>query len=379
MRILLVGEYSRLHNSLKEGLSELGHKVVIVGNGDGFKDFPVDYSIEARWSKSAPINFLRQIIARLFNFDLGRIEQGLRFWKFLPLFRGFDVVQLINESPIQTNKTFELFLLRKLFKQNKNIFLLSCGCDYLSVEYLFSGKLYKSIIQPLQQHPELRKEYGYVLEYRTQNHRKLHEFVYENCRGIIASDIDYQMPLNGNKKFLSLIPNPINYTKLPFKALNPNDTIVIFLGINRWNYHQKGISYFERALKVINEKYHEKTEVIISENVPYAAYIESYDKAHIVLDQVYAYDQGYNALEAMAKGKVVFTGAEKEFESYYNLSEKVAINTVPDVDSIVRDLSYLIENPNEIIAIGERARKFIEVEHDYRIIANRYMEIWSAH
>jgi hypothetical protein len=30
-------------------------------------------------------------------------------------------------------------------------------------------------------------------------------------------------------------------------------------------------------------------------------YINSYNKAHILLDQVYAYDQGYNALEAMAK------------------------------------------------------------------------------
>jgi hypothetical protein len=37
-----------------------------------------------------------------------------------------------------------------------------------------------------------------------------------------------------------------------------------------------------------------------------------YNKSHIVLDQVFSYDQGYNALEAMAKA-VVFTGAETEF------------------------------------------------------------------
>jgi len=36
---------------------------------------------------------------------------------------------------------------------------------------------------------------------------------------------------------------------------------------------------------------------------------------------VYAYDQGFNALEAMAKGKVVFTGAEKEWLELYNLEE----------------------------------------------------------
>jgi len=48
MKILLLGEYSRLHNSLKEGLVQLGHEVTIVGCGDKFKQFPVDYSIYAK-------------------------------------------------------------------------------------------------------------------------------------------------------------------------------------------------------------------------------------------------------------------------------------------------------------------------------------------
>jgi len=35
MKILLIGEYSRLHNSLKEGLEKNGHNVTLVGSGDG--------------------------------------------------------------------------------------------------------------------------------------------------------------------------------------------------------------------------------------------------------------------------------------------------------------------------------------------------------
>jgi hypothetical protein len=50
---------------------------------------------------------------------------------------------------------------------------------------------------------------------------------------------------------------------------------------------------------------------IITKSIPYKDYINLY-KSHIVLDQVFSYDQGYNALEAMAKA-VVFTGAETEF------------------------------------------------------------------
>ena len=45
MKILLVGEYSRLHNSLKEGLENLGHQVTLIATGDYFKDYPADIKL----------------------------------------------------------------------------------------------------------------------------------------------------------------------------------------------------------------------------------------------------------------------------------------------------------------------------------------------
>ena len=81
----------------------------------------------------------------------------------------------------------------------------------------------------------------------------------------------------------------------------------------------------------------------------------------------------------MAKGKVVFTGAEKEFLEYYKLQEdEVAINALPDVEYLVEKLSFLIENPNKIEEIGKNARKFIEKEHDYKLIAKKYLDTWNA-
>jgi glycosyltransferase involved in cell wall biosynthesis len=72
-----------------------------------------------------------------------------------------------------------------------------------------------------------------------------------------------------------------------------------------------------------------------------------------------------------------FTGAEIEFEKYYNLTEKVAINALPDVDSLVKDLTHLIENPSEISAIGRRARTFIEEHHNYKNCAEDYLSKWN--
>ena len=50
MKILLVGEYSRLHNSLKEGLVELGHEVTIISTGDYFKDYPSDIKLRPKFT-----------------------------------------------------------------------------------------------------------------------------------------------------------------------------------------------------------------------------------------------------------------------------------------------------------------------------------------
>jgi glycosyltransferase involved in cell wall biosynthesis len=94
---------------------------------------------------------------------------------------------------------------------------------------------------------------------------------------------------------------------------------------------------------------------------------------------VYAYDQGYNALEAMAKGKVVFTGAEKEFEAHYKLAHRVAINAKPDVDYLVQQLSDLIDNPQQIKMISQQAREFILRAHHYKHIADTYLTTWEQH
>jgi hypothetical protein len=51
--------------------------------------------------------------------------------------------------------------------------------------------------------------------------------------------MDYHFPLLQNPKYLGLIPNPINTTKIDFKPLEIEDKVIIFHGINTANYHKK--------------------------------------------------------------------------------------------------------------------------------------------
>jgi len=378
MRILLVGEYSRLHNSLKEGLQKHGHEVVLLGTGDGFKNYPSDISIKPPLFSKPFFSSIAKAFDKLFNIQLIDLEYYFKLKKIIPILTGFDVVQLINEQSLKTSPNHEIQLVSQLLKQNKKVFLLSCGIDYLSVKYALDKKLEYSILTPYFEDQSLKKHYRFILKNVTSPYKKLHDFLFNNVKGVIASDFDYHIPLQGNSIYLGLIPNPINTDKIIFKTIEIKDKIVIFHGINRMNYIKKGNRYFEEALNIIKERHKSKVEIIVAENLPYKDYIKAFDDCHILLDQVYAYDQGYNALEAMAKGKIVFTGAEKEWLDYYNLKENsVAINALPDTNDIVSKLEWLINNPDEILKISNNARLFIEKEHHYIHISEQYLKTWS--
>ena len=216
-----------------------------------------------------------------------------------------------------------------------------------------------------------------MLSVLTKSHQKIHQILYKNSSGVIASDLDYVAPLIGNEKYLGMIANPINIDKIGSNETTISGKISFFLGINSGNSFTKGVSFFQNALVILQEKYPNLIEVKITTDIPYRAYQKHFESAHIILDQVYGLDQGFNALEAMAKGKVVFTGAETVFLKHYNLQEdEVAINALADVNYLVEKLSFLIENPSEISRIGKNAVQFIQKEHHYITQAEKYIGIW---
>lgn len=379
MKILLVGEYSRLHNSLKEGLLLLGHDVVLVSTGDYFKQFPADILFTRNFEQGF-LKKIKVILYRFFKNDITSKNIRSQFFKYAEKLKGYDVVQLINESPLGISPKHELEIIQFLKKHNKKLFLLSCGVDYMVLQFLLSYHSKYHILQGLKEGKVNKENYEFALKYQSSDFKDLHKKIQSLLHGIIASDLDYHIPLQGNPKYIGLIPNPINTDKIEPIPFQKSDTTIIFLGINRNNYHTKGIEYFEEALNILQKKYEGRISVIISENIPYEEYISLYNKAHIVLDQVLSWDQGYNALEAMAKGKVVFTGAENEFLEYYCLKEdEVCINALPDVAYLVSKLEDLINNPEKITEIGNNARNFIIKHHHYQLVAEQYLTTWNVH
>jgi glycosyltransferase involved in cell wall biosynthesis len=320
----------------------------------------------------------KNLFYKITRIDLEKLERGLRFYFLLPKLKDFDHVQLINSDAIETFSMLSRMLYKKLFKNIESRSLLICGDETPIIDYLFKKEFSYSILTPYFDDNSLKNHFEHPLKYRNKNYRKTFDWLAKNCQNLIASDLDYKIPMEKMGYDVRFIPNPINTIKIEFQQQKVSGKTVIFLGINRSSYLKKGTVFFEKALAIIQEKLGDKVEIITIENAPYSAYINSYNTAHIVLDQVYCYDQGYNALEAMAKGKVVFTGAGAAFTNHYNITEKVALNALPDVAYLVKELSFLIENPEKLTTIGNLARAFVEKEHDYIKIAKKYLGVWKS-
>ncbi|MBV7270429.1 glycosyltransferase [Winogradskyella luteola] len=378
MKILLVGEYSRLHNSLKEGLEKLNHDITIVAAYDGFKKYDVDLLIKKKYRRGIKKK-VKNLLYRLTGFDLESYNVIQQIQQLESQLRGYDIVQFINETPFGCSAEIETKIFDFISSRNNNTYLLSCGTDYISVNYANGKNLRYSILTPYKNGKDKTNLFAYGLKFLKPEFKALHYHIYNKINGVIASDMDYHLPLQNHPKYLGLIPNPINIDNLKFEELKIKDKIIIFHGINIQNYYKKGNDIFEDALGIIKQKYSDKIKVITVRNLPYSEYIKAYNQSQILLDQIYAYDQGYNALEAMAKGKVVFTGAEKEWLNHYNVKEDtIVINALPNAASIVEKLEWLIKNPSKIIEISKNARQFIEEHHHYVTSAKNYLNIWGT-
>ena len=229
MKILLLGEYSNFHNTLKKGLEKLNHTVVLAGRKDGFKSLPVDISFEPKYLAKAPLKYFRHSIYRIFKFDIAAFETIYLFYKNRETLKGFDFVQLINEYPIKSTPYFDKLLLKFIFKHNSKVYASACGNDVIYLNYILNASLPHHTLTPYVKNPKLKKDFKYSLEYLNTAHKKLHEFVIQHVKAYIPGDMDYEMAYKNHPKAKPLIPFPVNTELLDYQPLKVKGKIRYFM------------------------------------------------------------------------------------------------------------------------------------------------------
>lgn len=364
MKILLLGEYSDLHWTLAEGLRAFGHHVTVASDGDGFKNYERNIDL---FRKSSSIKDTSETLFSVI--------------KNLKNFKGYDVVQLINPCFTQLNVNVNKYLYRFLRRNNKRVFLGAFGDDSIWFDKCMDKNAFR--YSEFYIDGKENKYTDTTLVRRTlpkESYVTLNKEVADTCDGIIACLYEYYisyLPHYSSK--LTFIPLPINLDKIKKTDILNTDKIRFFIGINRARRKFKGSDRLYDSLLKVYSKYPDKIELIIAESVPYAEYLEMFQNSDVVLDQLYSYSPAMNGLLTLAEGKILVSGGEPEMYELLNEDKiRPIINVYPSDEDIFNKLEHIVLNRDKLLHVSDDGRLFVEKHHDYKVVAQQYLDFWRS-
>lgn len=354
MKILLMGEFSGYHTALKHGLEELGMECVLASNGDNWKKISGSNIRLFRTDFKNPVDkALKLVIEPLFG---------------MKKFYGYDVVQYVN--PIIYSTYVNKIIFDKIRHHSTKLFTAVSGDCYSLYDAYKKGKLGYYIYDD---NP------GLCASYTNDKHAKARisqeEYTYNHVDGIIPVMYEYAIGVKNRNNCLPTIPLPFESYKIDYQENKVDGKLVIMHGVIREKY--KGTAYILKAFDIIKEKYPNDVEIIVDGKLPLAEYLKVLQRTNILVDQCKEHGWSMNACFGMAQGKVVLSGASRNTLKEFGLTKSPIIHIKPDVNQIVSQLEYLIENRDKIEEFGYESRKFVENFHDHRRIAQLYLDSWN--
>lgn len=364
MKVLLLGEYSNVHWTLAEGLRALGHEVVVLSNGDFWKNYPRDIDLVHKEGK------------------LGGILYYLKALSLLPKLRGFDVVQVINPMFLELKAERIRFFYDYLRKHNKKIVLCAFGMDY-----------YWAYVNAHQK-PLLYSDFNIGSERRTDPiamrdyddwvgtpKEALNKYIAADCDAIVSGLYEYDVTYRaaGFSSKTTFIPFPIKATTVPCDSSQVTSTpLAIFVGISKARSAYKGTDIMLRAAQRIAEKYPNRVKLTVASGVPFEKYKQMLSEADVILDQLYAYTPAMNALEAMNRGTILVGGGEEaQYELIGEKQLRPIINVQPTEESVYEELEKLVLKGN-IQQLKRDSIEYVRRHHDHIKVAKQYEKLYLS-
>ncbi len=368
MRVLFMGDASNMHNCLATQLRRMGHDVVVASHG-------------SRW-----MNTERDIDLFRPPGRLGAIRYIGRILRALPKLRGFDIVQLVNPifldlKPAKVRPVFDY-----LRRHNRAIALSALGTDYIYYAACHDGHTYRYSDYFVGSEPS---PYVGSPEYLAQEQdnwkqpfmREHNDYIINRIDGAVACLWEYYVayrPVMGPRVTYAGIP--IDLESVTYRPIEHEpERVRFFIGIQRERSLIKGTDRLLAALRRVHDRFPDRCEMEIVENLPYAEYTARMARSHVLLDQLYSYTPATNALLAMAQGLVAVSGGEPE---YYDLIGERDNRPIVNVDPLVEGdidakLEHIINNKHLLPQMSRDSRAFVERHHNVADIARRYLDFWN--
>ncbi len=363
MKILLLGEYSNVHATLRKALIQLGHQVTLISNGDFWKNYPRDIDLSrtpGRW---------------------GGVCYTARLLTLLPRLRGYDVVQLINPMFLELKAERIMPIYHYLRRHNKKVFLGAFGMDYYWVKACC--QLMPLAYSDFNIGHQLRTDAiatAYRNEWEHTAKTTLNKEIATTCNGIIAGLYEYWAAYHPYlPEKTTYIPFPICCTTPPMSNRGIHSSpIRVFIGINKTRHKYKGTDIMLEALTNLHQKYPTLFTIQKAESVPFAQYKKMMAEADILIDQLYSYTPSMNTLEAMSQGIVCVGGGESDFYRFIGEKQlRPIINVKPSYNDVYAQLEYIILHPKQLPLLSAQSKAFVNKYHNHINVAKQYLQFWE--
>lgn len=377
MKILLIGEASFLHNTLKKGLVERGHRVTTMSDGNGWHDAPRDIDLrrDGRWGKLGGLRVVWQLL------------------RHLPQLCGNDVVQIHNYQFVPLMYRWNTLLLRFLKFTNRRVVKGCFGDDPQIFRRqaqgvpAYSDTYWSGQLQNADQH---RNRIAEVVEHGAEaSWRKTTRMADALVACLYEYWLDYNEPPYAAK--LHYIPLPMECEEMVrwcdgemVKCLGndaPSHPLTILIGLQPKRDFMKGAMKIAMFVEEVARRHPSKVQIKYVEGVPYDEYMRLLAEADVLVDQLYSYTPSMNSLAAMARGTVVIGGGEEEY--YEFIGEKTLrpiINVRPDVpdEENIAAIERALFTDGMLERMAQESIQFVHKYHDYRLVAKQYEQLYYS-
>ncbi len=361
MRILLLGEYSNVHNTLAKGLRQLGHEVTVASNGDFWKDYPRDIDLSRREGK------------------LGGLLLWAKLMRNLSHFMGYDIVQLINPMFFELKAARLHWFYHFLRQHNKKIVLGAFGMDSYWVRACREKGIMRysdfNLGNTLRNDQEAQR---YVNDWIGTEKEQLNKMIATDCDAVVAGLWEYHMA------YMQFFPGKTTFIPYPVelpanrKKEKEQHKIKLFIGINKTRNKYKGTDIMLEGARKVVDAFPETAELKVVENVPFNEYQQRVEQADVMLDQLYSYTPAMNALLAMSKGVVVVGGGEEEhYALLHPHTPRAIVNVQPTLESVTQKLTELIKHRTLLEQLQKESVQYIRLNHDYIGVAEKYVRLYE--
>ncbi len=370
LNILLIGEYSGLHNNLKQALQRLGHRVTLIADGDFFKNFPADLPLRRPGRSSFfESNKLLKVIYRTTQ------KVATYFWltEIIRSISHYDVIQFINYRVFYS--IFERRLIKEILTKHPCVILLGAGCDY---DY----KTYSRLLpySPCATCVSYDQRWYARCKHGDTTARDIQNLFSTHAKAILPTAYDYSYTLLRDERarhvVRDIIPFPVPIDSYRQHEVGEHKKIVFFHPENREGF--KGTHLIRRVFERLSSERDSNAAFIIRGKMSFPDYLNFTDTVDVLVDQIYSQTYGMAATIALAQGKIVLSGMEdRAREASPHLRACPVINIRPTEEDIYDAILSLITLPRaDLRLIGQHSRTFAANVHDAIHVARQYENIY---